>query len=56
MSFQPSDQTVSESDFETALLVPPFKQGYSVIFGTLDFYVVIKRIVMIYERFVIARK
>jgi hypothetical protein len=36
--------------------VPPFRQGYSIMFGTLDFYVLMKRFVMIYERFVIARR
>jgi len=36
--------------------VPPFRQGYSIMFGTLDFYVLVKRFVMIYERFVIARR
>ena len=36
--------------------MPPFKQGYSIMFGTLDFYVLMKRFVMIYERFVIARR
>ena len=42
-------------DFQKAILVPPFKQGYSLMFSSLDFFVFFKRIVIIYERFVIAK-
>jgi hypothetical protein len=37
-------------------MVPPYKSGYSLLFGTLDYFVLVRRIVMIYERFVIAKK
>jgi len=37
-------------------MVPPYKNGYSLLFGTLDYFVLVRRIVMIYERFVIAQK
>ena len=36
--------------------MPPYKPGYNILFGTLDFFVFIKRLVMIYERFVIAKR
>lgn len=55
MTLQSAPQAVSESDFEKALMVPPFKSGYSLFFGTLDYFVLVRRIVMIYERFVIAK-
>jgi hypothetical protein len=37
-------------------MIPPYKSGYSLLFGTLDYFVLVRRIVMIYERFVIAKK
>ncbi len=37
-------------------MIPPYKSGYSLLFGTLDFFVLVRRIVMIYERFAIAKK
>lgn len=47
---------MTEKDFEGAMLVPPFKKGYSLFFGTLDFFVLVRRIIMIYERFIIAKR
>lgn len=56
ISLQQAPDSVTQKDFDTAVLLPPFKRGYSIYFGTLDFFVFIKRIVMIYERFAIAKK
>ena len=53
---QQPESVVTESDFANSVLIPPFKPGYKIFYGTLDFFVLLKRIIMIYERFVIARK
>lgn len=56
IQLQKASSTVTADDFKTALLVPPFKPGYSIMFGTLDFFVFLKRFVMVYERFAIAKR
>lgn len=41
---------------EQGLLEPAFKEGYSLIFGTLPIYLVFKMIASIYERLVKAKQ
>jgi hypothetical protein len=56
MHLQKATEKICAEDFRHAILVPPFNPGYSILFGTLDFFVFIKRFVMIYERFMIAKR
>lgn len=56
MHLTSAQQSVTQDDFEGAMLVPPYKASYSLLFGTLDYFVLIRRIVMIYERFIIAKQ
>jgi hypothetical protein len=56
MQLKKSDNNLCADDFKSAILVPPFKPGYSIMFATLDFFVFVKRFIMIYERFIIAKQ
>lgn len=56
MTLSQAPSEVHLCDFEKAILVPPHKRGYSLMFGTLDFFVLVRRIIMIYERFIIAKR
>ena len=38
------------------LLIPPYKEGYAVMFGTQAFYLVFKLLATIYERLVKAKQ
>jgi hypothetical protein len=47
---------IEEQEEDNCLLLPGFKKDYAVMFVTMPFYVIFKKIATIYERFVMARK